>query len=43
MSSKYTTIKTDEPNVKWVTSIPINNIRTYPKSNASNKQRKNTK
>ena len=38
MASKYTTIKTDEPKATWTTSIPIDNIRTYPRSrSASNK------
>jgi len=44
MSSKYTTIKTDEPKVRWSTTIPIDNIRRYPRSNrASNKHREGTK
>ena len=43
MSSKYTTIKTDTPKASWKTTIPIDNIRRYPRSkDATNKQRKNT-
>ena len=44
MSSKYTTIKSDTPSVKWYTTVPVDNVRTYPRNkNVTNKQRKGSK